>query len=127
MIGVILVWLGICAWQDVKWREIPNALTLPMVVSLFLWRLPRPDGVVYLLALGMFLMGLMGLLPGGDAKGLIAIALYSPLLLGFCLLGSGIVWLFGRFRGQTAIPGYAGFLLGAILYLFRGGVYETIY
>ena len=117
MIWGLLIWLAVCAWEDVRKREVPNGLTLPMLAGMMVWRIFHPDAGAFMLAGVIFVMGLFGLLPGGDAKGLIALALFSPELSVLALLMAGVVWLGYRLFRHRKAPGFAGFLTGAILYL----------
>ncbi|MEJ5200638.1 MAG: prepilin peptidase [Anaerolineales bacterium] len=112
MIYVVLLWLVICTWQDVRKREVDNALTIPMIVVMFLWRVWYPDGIAFLMTTLFFFLGLGGVLPGGDAKGLMAMALYSPEMTLCALLGAGLLWLILRRK----FPAYVGFLVGALTY-----------
>lgn len=112
MFWVVLLWLAICAWQDVRKREVDNALTIPAIVAMFLWRVWYPDGIAFLMATLFFFLGLGGILPGGDAKGLMAMALYSPEMTLCALLGAGMFWLITR----RPIPAYVGFLAGVLAY-----------
>lgn len=109
-------------WKDVRDLEVPNILTVPMIVAMLILRLRHPDVVAFVAATLFFILGFLALIPGGDAKGLIAISLYSPEVLVFCLFGAVLVKLFCRNELHT--PGYLGFFTGGgiIFFLYWIGV-----
>ena len=119
---IVFLWLCVCMLEDVRNLEVPNILTVPMIVAMLILRLRHPDVVAFVAATLFFLLGFLALIPGGDAKGLIAISLYSPEVLVFCLFGAGLVKLFCRNEVHT--PGYLGFFTGGgmILFLYWMGV-----
>ncbi|UII72185.1 prepilin peptidase [Pseudomonas sp. HN11] len=87
---VILIWLGLCALQDIRQRQIANGLTLGaalLALIYLLWRgttwlgAPAGDGgwafaVALLLTLPGYALGRFG---AGDVKLLVALALSSHL------------------------------------------------
>lgn len=117
---VILLWLGLCAWQDMRQRQIANGLTLgAALLALFylLWTgttwLGAPAGeggwafaVALLLTLPGYALGRFG---AGDVKLLAALALASTLdyllwsLIGAALFQSG--WVLVRQRLSAPLPG----------------------
>lgn len=116
---VALIWLGACAVHDLRSREVPDWLTLPAVLLALVWRLVHPDGW-YPWALAVFTVALTltDILPGGDMKGLAALALFDPHLYLLAWLGAGVVYLLWRLvRRERWIPGYAGFFVGGVGWL----------
>ncbi len=120
---LVLFWLALCAWHDLRKREVPDWLTLPALGPAFLWRILQPGGdwLPFALAGVTLALCLLGFLPGGDAKGLMAMGLYDPGLFVWVWVGAVVTYLPWRlvFR-QRRLPGYVGFLVGAVgWFLFR--------
>ena len=99
---VILLWLGLCALQDMRQRQIANTLTLGVGLLALIYLLwtgstwlgaPRSDGgLALVLALALTLPGYaLGRFGAGDVKLLAALGLASntEYLLG-SLIGAGI-------------------------------------
>ena len=99
---VILLWLGLCALQDMRERQIANTLTLGVGLQALIYLLwtgstwlgaPRSDGgLALVLALALTLPGYaLGRFGAGDVKLLAALGLASntEYLLG-SLIGAGI-------------------------------------
>ncbi|MCK3840660.1 prepilin peptidase [Pseudomonas synxantha] len=99
---VILLWLGLCALQDMRERQIANTLTLGVGLLALIYLLwtgstwlgaPRSDGgLALVLALALTLPGYaLGRFGAGDVKLLAALGLASntEYLLG-SLIGAGI-------------------------------------
>lgn len=97
---VILLWLGLCAWQDIRQRQIANGLTLGAALLALIYLLwtgttwqgaPAGDGgwafaVALLLTLPGYALGRFG---AGDVKLLAALALASRLdVLLWSLIGA---------------------------------------
>ncbi|BAJ64766.1 hypothetical protein [Anaerolinea thermophila] len=60
-------------------------------------------------------LALIGLFPGGDMKGLVALALFDSRLYLLAWLGAGVVYLLWRIlRRERRMPGYVGFVVGAV-------------
>jgi len=117
--AIALIWLGVCAMYDLRTREVPDWLTLPAVALALAWRLVHPDGFLpWALAVVTVALTLMGILPGGDMKGLAAMALLDPRLYLFAWLGACAVYLGWRLVCRERwMPGYVGFLVGAVAWL----------
>lgn len=113
---VILLWLVVCAVFDLRRREVPDGLTLPAVVLALGWQVVHPGGWLPWALAGMtVVLTMTGILPGGDMKGLVAMALLDPSLYLLAWLGAGIVYLLWRFlRRERRMPGYVGFVVGAV-------------
>jgi prepilin peptidase CpaA len=111
---LILFWLAVCAVFDLRRREVPDWLTLPVLAAGLVWRVLHPDGwLAWALAGGMVALTLINVLPGGDMKGLAALALIDPRLYLAAWLGAGGVYLVWRLvRRECSMPGYVGFLVG---------------
>lgn len=114
----LMTWLSLAAGYDLRRREVPNWLNVPALIAALVWRLWRgADGASWLLAAAMVALCLLGLLPGGDMKGLAAMALLDPHLCGMALLGAALTWLAWRiFRSERRIPAYIGFWVGGLGY-----------
>ncbi len=99
-----LVALLVVGIVDLRTRRAPQAVTMPMLAVLGLWRLWRGDGIVFVywtVALGLWLLHVYG---AGDAKVLmIELALWpSPAFIG--VLGAtvavlGTIVMIARFHG----------------------------
>lgn len=113
--AIALIWLGVCAMYDLRTREVPDRLTLPAAALALTWRLVSPDGwLPWALAGATVALTLTGVLPGGDMKGLTALALLDPRLYLLAWLGAAMVYLFWRLaRRERWMPGYVGFFVGA--------------
>ncbi len=109
MTNLLLIWLSVCADFDLRTRQVPNALTLPILALAFVWRcLAPPDALAWLLSAALLFLWLGGWLPGGDAKGLLALSLFHPSLCLAALFGAAALFPFFR----RSLPGFLGFLLG---------------
>lgn len=112
----VVVWLVVCAFLDLHKREVPGWLTLPAAGLALVWQVMHPDGwLPWALAGATVLLTLAGVLPGGDMKGLVAMALADPRLYLLAWLGAGVVYLLWRIlRRERHMPGYVGFVVGAV-------------
>ncbi|WP_322806662.1 prepilin peptidase [Thermanaerothrix sp.] len=112
----VVVWLAVCAGYDLCRREAPNWLTLPAVALALVYRLLTPEGwLPWALVVATIVLTLAGVLPGGDMKGLAAMALLDPRLYLLAWLGAGMVYVVWRIvRGERRMPGYVGFAVGAV-------------
>jgi prepilin peptidase CpaA len=119
----IFLWLLVCAVFDLRRREVPDWLTLPAVAAGLLWRALHPDGwLAWALAGVTIVLTLINVLPGGDMKGLAALALIDPRLYLAAWLGAGGVYLVWRLvRRERWIPGYVGFLVGVAGFVLTSG------
>lgn len=113
---LILLWLAVCAVFDLHRREVPDGLTLPAVALALVYRLLTPEGwLPWVLAVTTIVLTLAGVLPGGDMKGLVAMALFDPRLYLLAWLGAGVVYVVWRIlRRERWMPGYVGFVVGAV-------------
>jgi prepilin peptidase CpaA len=116
---MILLWLSVCAWHDLRRREVPDWLTLPAVVLALGWQVVYPGGwLPWALAVVTIVLTLAGVLPGGDMKGLVALALFDPRLYLLAWLGAVVVYLLWRMlRRERGMPGYVGFVVGGIAWI----------
>lgn len=105
-------WLAVCAWYDYRFRRLPNWLTVGAIVIATGIRLVFGAGewLPWSLALLMLVAVLLGWLPGGDGKGLMALALVSPTALACAWTGAAILLLVTRRK----VPGFVGFFLGVL-------------
>ncbi|MGB9897310.1 A24 family peptidase, partial [Thermanaerothrix sp.] len=117
---LVILWLLVCARHDLRNREVPDWLTLPAVGLALVWRIVYPDGwQPWALAGVSILLTLAGALPGGDMKGLVAMALLDPRLYLLAWLGAGVVYLLWRvLRRERRMPGYVGFVVGGVAWIF---------
>jgi len=70
---IVLLWLALCAVFDLKRREVPDRLTLPVLAGMLVWRVIHPgDWLPWAPAAATVILTLPGLLPGGYMKGLAA-------------------------------------------------------
>lgn len=113
----VLLWLVICALYDLRRREVPDWLTLPAVILALVWQVIHPSGwLPWALAGVTVALTLLGVLPGGDMKGLVVLALYDPRLYLSAWLGAGGVYLIWRVvLRECWMPGYVGFAVGCVL------------
>lgn len=117
----VFVWLIICAVFDLHRREVPDWLTLPAVALALVWQIAHPAGwLPWALAGVTVALTLPGVLPGGDMKGLVALALYDPFLHLSAWLGAGVVYLiWWLVRREHRMPGYVGFAAGVLIVMLR--------
>lgn len=116
----IMLWISICAWHDLRRREVPDWLTLPAVGLGLVWRILYPDGwLPWALAGAAVALTLADVLPGGDMKGLAAMALFDPRLHLLAWVGAALTWFVWRMaRRERAMPGYLGFAVGLLMWCF---------
>lgn len=106
---LLLGWLSVCAGFDLRTRQVPNLLTVPVLALAFFFRcLAAADALPWLLSAALLFLWLGGWLPGGDAKGLIALALFDPPLCLAATLGAALIFPFY----PRSLPGFLGFLIG---------------
>ena len=124
----IFLWLLVCAVFDLRRREVPDWLTLPAVAAGLVWRVLHPDGwLAWALAGVTVALTLLGVLPGGDMKGLAALALVDPRLYLAAWLGTvGVYLLWWLVRRERSMPGYVGFLVGVVGWIITSGVLPAI-
>ena len=106
----------------------PDWLTLPAVVLALVWQITHPAGwLPWALAGVTVALTLLGVLPGGDMKGLAALALCDPRLYLSAWLGAGLVYPIWRVvRRERSMPGYVGFLVGVVGWMIISGVLPAI-
>lgn len=112
----VVLWLSVCAVYDLRGREVPDWLTLPALALGLVYRVVTPDGwLPWALAVVTVVLTLLGVLPDGDMKGLVAMALFDLRLYLLAWLGAGVVyWLWRIVRRERRMPGYVGFVVGAV-------------
>lgn len=125
---MVILWLGVCAWQDWKQRQVSNWLTLPpLALALGLRLLGFANGPLLLLPLiltATLVAWRGGWMGGADAKVMAALALADVRLALWAWVGAtlwyGSLFAYGRFivkdRDRIRLPGMLGFLLGAGAY-----------
>jgi len=116
----IILWLGVCAVQDVLRRQVSNWLTIPPFAAAGVWAVWHGGatlllfGLVSLVMVFSFWKGGTG---GADGKILATLAVFLPtgFLLAVVLRLVVGVWLWMR-RGRTArFPAVPVFAAGAVL------------
>jgi prepilin peptidase CpaA len=124
--GLIILWLGVCAVQDLLRRQVSNWLTIPPFAAAGVWAVWRGGatlllfGLVSLVMVFSFWKGGTG---GADGKILATLAVFLPtgfLLVVVLRLVVG-VWLWMR-HGRTAhFPAVPVFAAGAVLSIILQG------
>ena len=110
---LLLLWIALCAWQDLRQQRIDNRLTYPALLLVLGWLLIQQQGFTgqslaaalsgLVLALAFALPGqIKGVFGGGDVKLLLTIGiatdgLYILWVITFSALGI-VLWLFLRSR-----------------------------
>ncbi|MEJ5315160.1 MAG: A24 family peptidase [Anaerolinea sp.] len=117
---LILLWLAVCAVFDLRRREVPDWLTLPAVALALVWQVAHPGGwLPWALVVTTIVLTLAGVLPGGDMKGLAAMALFDSRLYLLAWLGAGVVYVvWWLLRRERRMPGYVGFVVGGVVWIF---------
>lgn len=118
---LLFAWLGVCAWQDLRRREVDNWLTLGGVAVAFGWLLltgqswlgaPAADAAFATLLAVLFTVPgyLLRRLGAADVKLLVALALASEehLLLGTLIGAGGVsaVWALAAPSVWPRLPGH---------------------
>ena len=112
-----VLWLGVCAWYDLRTRQVPNWLTLPAIPLALVaaWLLSSTstqsvDSFLFhlaILTLPLFLAWYHHLLGGADLKVLLALSLSVAAWLGASLYFVGLLVLQrGRSPRFAGIPGF---------------------
>ena len=115
IVGIVMVWLLVCAFFDWKHGEVPNLLTLPgMAAGIIYAFIIGGDRLIILVAafIGLMVLFILKSMGGADVKVLTALAGLWPAALLAALLAQGIwgaVVLLRKGRGAEfrAIPAYA--------------------
>lgn len=66
----VCLWLAVCALYDLKWREVPPALTIPPLFGAVLWKVLEGNFAVALFVLALFIMADVSVRARGFANGL---------------------------------------------------------
>lgn len=116
---IILGWLLVAALIDARNRIAPDWLMFPGLIFSFIWRMLHPlEWLPWGLSLLMVALCLAGSLPGGDMKGLVAMALFDPNLFFMAWIGAGCIFVLWRLvRRERHMPGYVGFLAGGFVWI----------
>ena len=118
--GLIILWLGVCAVQDLFRRQVSNWLTIPPFVAAGVWAVWHGGATLLMFALVSLVMVFSfwkGGTGGADGKILATLAVFLPagFLLALVLRLVVGVWLWMR-HGRTAhFPAVPVFAAGAVL------------
>ena len=127
----VILWLAVCAAQDLLRRQVSNWLTIPPFAAAGVWAVWRGGetlllfGLVTLVMLVLFWKGGTG---GADGKILAVLAVVSPAALILALAANTLIGVvvylrYGRGVRYPAVPGFAaGALLSIPIQFFSGGL-----
>jgi Flp pilus assembly protein protease CpaA len=96
----VCLWLLVCAIWDLKWREVPPALTLPPLFGALFWQAVKGNFALALFTILLFILADCPARSRGFANGLQA-AIYflgvatspEPILAGFSMFAMLVIWL----------------------------------
>ena len=124
---LILIWLGVCAWQDGKHGEVSNWLTIPPLVGAAAFAVYQGQQTVFLFygaLAGLTILFFLNAMGGADVKPLAVLAaIWLPAFIG-AMVAQGVwglvTWLRkGRQAEFRALPAMtSGALIVFILSLF---------
>jgi len=127
----VILWLAVCAVQDLLRRQVSNWLTIPPFAAAGVWAVWRGGetlllyGLVTLVMLVLFWKGGTG---GADGKILAVLVVVSPAALILALAANTLIGVvvylrYGRGVRYPAVPGFAaGALLSIPIQFFSGGL-----
>ena len=127
----VILWLAVCAAQDLLRRQVSNWLTIPPFAAAGVWAVWRGGetlllyGLVTLVMLVLFWKGGTG---GADGKILAVLVVVSPAALILALAANTLIGVvvylrYGRGVRYPAVPGFAaGALLSIPIQFFSGGL-----
>ena len=116
----VVLFTVVTAWMDLKWRKIPNKITVPMCIAGLGWQVAFHGGAGLLSGLSgfgigfglLFVLWMVGSAGGGDVKLLGALSVWlGPGLTLKVLLGSLIFVILGTFGvlfGSMITRGWRG-------------------
>ena len=118
--GIILIWLGICAWQDAKHGEVSNWLTIPPLVVAAVYAVVQGEQLFVLFAAafaGLTLLFFLNAIGGADVKILASLAGLWPTAFWGAMIAQGIWGVIallrkGRKAEFRAVPAFA---VGAVV------------
>jgi len=95
----ICLWLAACTLYDLKWREVPSALTLPPLYGAMVWNAINGNIAVVLFVLLLFILADVPIRTRGFANGLQAVVFClglatspEPVLAAVTMLTMVVVW-----------------------------------
>jgi len=107
---LVIPWLAICAWHDLRTRTVPALLTIPPLVAAIGWEIYAGNWPLALLAISLFVLDDLpwrwrGFLSG--VQGLLLFAAWNSsgwtaVLLGLILIVIWVLWKFGAIGGADA-------------------------
>ena len=96
----LCLWLLACTLCDLKWREVPLALTIPSLFGALLWQALTGNFALALFLLLLFILADLPFRSRGFANGLQAIIYFlglatspEPILAGLSMFAMLVIWL----------------------------------
>lgn len=100
---VVCLWLVVCAAYDLKWREVPSALTIPPLFGAVLWKVLDGNVAVALFVVALFILADVSVRARGFANGLQAVVFClglaispDPWLAAITMLTAYVIWAIWR-------------------------------
>jgi hypothetical protein len=123
--GLACIWLGLCAIQDWRRRQVGNILTMPVLGAAILLRLAGVGhGSIFpflLVTISLLFAWRKGWIGGADLKASLALALLDMQMLAWAWAGLVLWYLSLRLIFQRedtcCLPGFVGFFAGTFLFL----------
>ncbi len=95
----VCLWLAVCALYDLKWREVPPALTIPPLFGAVLWNVFNGNFAVALFVLALCILADVSVRARGFANGLQAVIFClglatssEPVLAAATMLAAYVIW-----------------------------------
>jgi Flp pilus assembly protein protease CpaA len=99
----VCIWLVVCALYDLKWREVPPALTIPPLFGAVLWKVLDGNVAVALFVLALCILADVSVRARGFANGLQAVIFClgvaispDPWLAATTMLTAYVIWAVWR-------------------------------
>lgn len=99
----VCLWLAVCALYDLKWREVPIALTIPPLFGAVLWKVLEGNLAVALFFLALCILADVSVQARGFANGLQAVIFClgvvtspDPWLASTTMLMAYVIWAVWR-------------------------------
>ena len=95
----VCLWLVVCTLYDLKWREVPPALTIPPLFGAVLWKVLEGNFAVALFVLALFILADVSVRARGFANGLQAVIFClglatnpEPVQAAATMLAAYVIW-----------------------------------